>query len=634
MVAASIGSVADKTAFQDQTYVEGRERFHFYTVGQKLFVAVHEADKPPQHLPILYAFGVWPLQQYLVSQPGGRLQALTVAWDVAARRWYSVQDATTGNDTSHTLHWRGRFQNWNAMCAECHSTGVRKGYSIPDDRYSTTWIASNVGCQACHGPGAAHARGARKGKPGTIIRYGALSPAQIVDFCGTCHSRRVSVGDAPALSPGFKFLDHFQPELLRQRLFYPDGQQYGEVFEYASYRQSRMYAAGVSCTNCHDAHTGKTRLPGNALCTQCHSKQGVARFPGLQAKRYDSREHHGHASNSAATQCVTCHMPTKTYMGIHERRDHAIRVPRPDLTQRIGVPNACTTQCHLDRDAAWASGEIRARGGRRAERPHYGAVIAAGRRGDENAVPALGELAVAPEVPGIVRATAIEELGRYGIAPAAELALDGDPLVRLAVADNAASGLSPRTLSGLRPLLFDSSNSVRLAVARRFAGLSSKLFTPAENARIAAGVAAYRHAQSASADFPAAWLNLAGLDLDLNDNEAAEAKLVQALRRDRGLPVARVELARIQALSGRIDDAEITLRYGLALAPTDAELLLSLALIRAQRGALMEALSLLELAYKAAPDHPRIRKNLAALRTRLGDQSVKPAEQDETDVSR
>ena len=70
--------------------------------------------------------------------------------------------------------------------------------------------------------------------------------------------------------------------------------------------------------------------------------------------RFDAREHHHHELGSAGAQCVNCHMPTKTYMVVDARRDHSIRVPRPDLSISLGTPNACN-QCHADRPAPWAA---------------------------------------------------------------------------------------------------------------------------------------------------------------------------------------------------------------------------------------------------------------------------------------
>ena len=121
------------------------------------------------------------------------------------------------------------------------------------------------------------------------------------------------------------------------RLYHADGQIDGEVYEYGSFLQSRMHAAGVTCSNCHDPHNAKLRAEGNALCAQCHLPE-----------KFDVVQHHHHQPGSAGAQCVNCHMPTKNFMVVDARRDHSIRVPRPDLSSALGTPNACS-QCHAGR---------------------------------------------------------------------------------------------------------------------------------------------------------------------------------------------------------------------------------------------------------------------------------------------
>ncbi len=73
--------------------------------------------------------------------------------------------------------------------------------------------------------------------------------------------------------PGEPYLDGYLPALLEAGLYHADGQIDGEVYEYGSFLQSRMYHTGVTCYDCHDPHTAKLRAEGNALCGQCHSPQ-------------------------------------------------------------------------------------------------------------------------------------------------------------------------------------------------------------------------------------------------------------------------------------------------------------------------------------------------------------------------
>src|SRR5262245_38466383 len=116
---------------------------------------------------IAYTFGIRPLQQYLVESRGGRYQALTIAWDsrpatAGGQRWF---DLYPGEKIPHgdVLHWTAPAQNWNSMCADCHSTNLQRHYRLAEDRFDTTWTDVSVSCEACHGPGSRHVAWAHAG---------------------------------------------------------------------------------------------------------------------------------------------------------------------------------------------------------------------------------------------------------------------------------------------------------------------------------------------------------------------------------------------------------------------------------------------------------------------------------------
>ncbi len=235
----------------------------------KYFITMEGGDGKPAEHEVRYTFGVAPLQQYLVAFPGGRLQAPTVAWDTERKRWFALYP-NDRHKPDDPLHSTGRYQNWNLMCSECHSTDLRRNYDAKSDTYDTKWAEVNVGCQACHGPGSAHlawAQGAGKdgkaAKAATATTQDARTLGLVVDFrgndsrfqvdtCAPCHSRRQRLTDGEM--PGKPFLDNYHPALLREGLYYADGQQQDEVYVWGSFLQSRMYAQGVRCTDCHDAH--------------------------------------------------------------------------------------------------------------------------------------------------------------------------------------------------------------------------------------------------------------------------------------------------------------------------------------------------------------------------------------------
>jgi predicted CXXCH cytochrome family protein len=346
---------------------------------------------------IKYVFGVDPLQQYMVEFPDGRVQVLSIAWDTHKKRWFHLypDEAIPHDDV---LHWTRPAQNWNYMCAECHSTNLEKNYDLKSNTYHTTFSEIDVSCEACHGPGSVHVELAEKASLFWDRRHGYGLPKlkdksskTQLETCARCHSRRRIVH--PDYHPGHEFLDHYEPELLDGNLYHADGQILEEVYEYGSFLQSLMYRKGVRCTDCHEPHTARLRAEGNQLCSRCH----------VPAK-YDTPLHHHHQAGSTGASCVECHMPQRTYMVVDPRRDHSIRVPRPDLTVTLGTPNACNG-CHdrLDKEAGrqprtaeWARDQVIAwYGPKRRDDPHYALALAAGRSRELETLPTAEETASA-----------------------------------------------------------------------------------------------------------------------------------------------------------------------------------------------------------------------------------------------
>ena len=97
-----------------------------------------------------------------------------------------------------------------------------------------------------------------------------------VELCAPCHSRRAILGDYTHAEPNL--LDSMLPSLLTPELYFADGQILEEVYVYGSFTQSKMHAAGVTCGDCHDPHSGKRRAEGNLLCAQCHDARSRVRI--------------------------------------------------------------------------------------------------------------------------------------------------------------------------------------------------------------------------------------------------------------------------------------------------------------------------------------------------------------------
>ena len=134
------------------------------------FVSTDGPDGRLSDYEIKYTFGVTPLQQYLIEFPGGRMQALPIAWDTrpkdkGGQRWFHLypSERITHEDE---LHWTRPQQNWNFMCADCHSTNLKKNYDATSHTFKTTWSEVNVSCEACHGPGSRHVEWALRAAQG------------------------------------------------------------------------------------------------------------------------------------------------------------------------------------------------------------------------------------------------------------------------------------------------------------------------------------------------------------------------------------------------------------------------------------------------------------------------------------
>ncbi|NIP15468.1 MAG: tetratricopeptide repeat protein [Pseudomonadales bacterium] len=594
--------------FDDAKFVHGETTTEFRSEREGYAVYTDGEDGEIGRFPVTYTFGIEPLQQYLLPLPGGRLQALSIAWDsrpqaAGGQRWFHLHPEERGDHTD-VLHWTQGSQNWNYMCADCHSTNVRKGYDGKLDEYDTSFSEVTVGCEACHGPASAHVEWALTGN-GQANLPGLKGQAAEINACAPCHSRRSQI--AESFRPDRTYLDHYVPALLDEGLYHSDGQILDEVFVYGSFLQSRMHTQGVSCSNCHDPHSAGLRVTGNAVCTQCHSQAGQADFPTLTRARYDDVSHHFHPDAGPGSQCVDCHMPARTYMQVDDRRDHSFRIPRPDLTVELGVPNACNG-CHEDRPPQWARDFLAERFGE-PEAEHYGAVLDAARRADPGAERALAALAEDQSRPAIIRATALSLMTGYDRG-ASSFALgsalrDPSPLVRLGALRGAERWPPERRWRSAAHLLDDDHLAVRLEATRVLAAAAASL--PATSVeRLQRGVAEYASAQALHADRAEAHTNMAGVYLNLGEPGRAEAALTRAIEINPQWVPALINLADLYRATGRDPQAGAFLDRALKVAPDSAEVLLAKALWLVRQQSQGEALELLARGAAIEPTNPRI----------------------------
>jgi len=597
----------DDTEFQ---YKDVTSRF--YRRDEKYFVYTEGPGGEMAEFEVQYTFGVEPLQQYLVPLPGGRLQALSTAWDVERKRWFFLYP-DTDIVADDWLHWSRNGQNWNGMCAECHSTNLRKNFDAQSNTFRTQWSEIDVSCEACHGPGSKHVDWAATDPMGRPIvdnydlpvKTSGIDNRQLVELCAPCHSRRAEIDDYKHAQ--VNLLENFVPSLIAEGVYHPDGQILEEDYVWGSFMQSKMYANGVRCDDCHNVHSLKLHQQGNALCLQCHV-----------ADTYDSYDHHFHqqlidGQASDAALCVKCHMPEQPFMVVDYRADHSIRIPRPDLSIELGVPNGCSqSACHDDQTLEWAADAYTDWYGV-ARKPHFGTVIAAARSGDPAAEDGLHALLASTLYPVIVRATALQTLqsypgGRTDEAMQGSLT-DDEALIRLTAVDAFAERAPQGMVEGLAPLLFDAVRAVRIRAAARLAGVGREYFKPYQREALDKALAEYIASTERNLDFAAAGMNLANLYASQRDVAQAERYYRMALTVDDLFFPAKLNLAVLLSQQGDNVEAERLLREAFADFPEQYDAAYSLALLLVGINRVDEGLTFLAKAAAGMPQRSRVQYN-------------------------
>ncbi len=594
------------------------------------FVRTDNASGELQTFEIAYVFGVYPLQQYLVEFPDGRLQTLGIAWDSrpaeeGGQRWFHVYgDEEIPHDDP--LHWTGRQQNWNYMCAECHSTGLRKNYDPAADRFDTTWEEIDVSCEACHGPGSNHVanmRGPDEAEPadaesghglvvsfderrgvawtidrasGNAVRSEPRESSVEIETCARCHSRRAQLSEDYV--HGQPLMQTHLPALLTAPLYFADGQIRDEVYVYGSFMQSRMYQSGVTCSDCHDPHSQQLHAPGNGVCLQCHG-----------ADKYDARTHHRHEPAAEGGSCAACHMPPRNYMVVDPRHDHSFRIPRPDRSLAIGTPNACTN-CHVERDDQWAAEQTRDWygddvGGYQTFAPAFAALEA----GEPRAVAALAGVLADTTQSAIARGTAASHLGQVldqrALPDLARALFDEAPLVRLGALRTAGGLPLPQRWQLTQHLLDDPLLAIRADAGSRLAGVPLNQLGREDQRRLQRAIRDYVKTQETALERPESHLNLGNLFGATGDYAQARDYYQRALQMDPDLVPAYANLADLLRAQGLDDEGKKILRDGIDRQPESGALHHSLGLLLVRAGENEAALDELAKAASLEPDVSR-----------------------------
>lgn len=568
--------------FQDVTTAHYGQKARFFKQDQKYMVEVGYNNKL-QRLPIKYTFGHYPLQQYLVETTPGSLQVLPFAWDSrdkaqGGQRWYHnyANEEIVPEDR---LHWRQPLQNWNGMCADCHSDGLKRGYDSKTNTFNTQWTGINVSCVSCHGKMSDHQKSPispptktdgqwqRMAEQDTATWHGKARDNQFMDTCFACHSLRAPLVDG--INPGKPFLEQFTPQLNEAPLYHVDGQIKEEVYVYGSFLQSKMFANGVNCLDCHDKHTMKIKIEGNGLCLQCHSNE-----------TFNVKSHHQHQQASAGAQCVNCHMPTTRYMGVDDRRDHSFKIPRPHLSTEFSTPNACV-DCHKKLDInsitsvsnRWASEQLRQWQLDNNKLSQTALDLMRLRQGQALSLKRHFAIIADDKLATISRATALRMLGNRNeqlqVSQLQPYINHEEELLRVAAAQAGQSIPLPARINALEPLLSDKFRAVRVAAARALvdAGMSVANLPVFQQA----------FAQLTQANELSSWrgegrLNKGIVEITTGDLKKGEASLIAAIQIDPYFEASYVNLADLYRLQKQPMQVALVLKQGLESLPKSAAL--------------------------------------------------------------
>ncbi|WP_434763191.1 tetratricopeptide repeat protein [Vibrio fortis] len=595
---------ADKASvlgdFGDVSVMHQGKENRFFRKGSEFWVNIEGPDGQFHDYKISYTFAFEPLQQYMVEFDDGRVQLIPFAWDSRTKeqggqRWFHLYPDTTNTDE---FYWTNSGQNWNFMCADCHSTNLQKNYDLENNRYQTTWSEINVGCEACHGPASDHIEMANKLESGDVqsdgvsfdaaSHYGfdrdlsqavkewvyqegntTLQPKDIihtnqVQTCAQCHSRRTQLNETGDHVKG-SFFDKYRLSLISPELYYHDGQIYDEDYVYGSFLQSAMAEKGVTCTNCHDPHTAQLKIAEEAVCSQCHI-----------ASEYTPEKHTFHQAGTEASKCTTCHMPETTYMQVDPRRDHSWHVPRPDISQHIDTPNVCTG-CHEDKTDQWADAQIGKwfPDSKYRNQQHFAVAFYADAIGHRGAIDALAYSAQDSSLSDIIRASSLERMagntGQNTLISLARAVKHDNEMIRLgAVAGSSGYEFTDRWQI-LEPLLNDSVLSVRTEAAGALVRYWREM-NPLQKDLIKPALSEYIEIQEFNADRGFGRTNLGNVYRDLGQHEKAIKYYQGAIKIEPYFENSYANLADLYRALGDESKAMATLQQGIEAQPKSSVL--------------------------------------------------------------
>ena len=590
-----------KGDFNNVSFTADGVTSHFFKKEGKFFINTEGDDGKSHDYAVKFIFGYKPLQQYLVEFPGGRMQVPRLSWDTKQKKWFN-QYAGQKIAAHDWLHWTGNAQNWNTMCASCHSTNLQKNYNTDTDSYSTTYSVINVSCESCHGAGKLHidfvkSDGYKKGNKvaGTYLSV-AKDSGQLaqINACAPCHARKTDI--SASLVQSGEIMDNYIPEIPTTEHFYADGEVNDEDYIYTSFLQSKMFRRGIKCSNCHNPHSTKLIMGGNQTCLQCHGK------------KYDETTHTFHTAGVVASECISCHMPSKIFMGNDVRHDHSFRVPRPDLSAKYGTPNACTN-CHNNRTAQWAADAVSKWYGPD-RKYHFADDLIPGSKSDENSEAHLIKLLKDTAVPNIIKATAANYLGNIQTPNSLQALINclsnTDAQTRYRALRSLANFQPQNWIDAAGPLLGDKVRAVRIAAADLYSTIPeqqipagyTQLYTSAHNE--------LQNYLLYQADFSVGNLMIADHYLQQKDYFNAEKFYLRGLKKDSLMNYARLNLSSAYNAQGKNDLALKELETAVKIDPKNDRIYYNLALLNNELNNKVAAEKYFATAVQLKSDNPRL----------------------------
>lgn len=592
----------------------------FYKKDAKFMVKTDGPDGKLHDYEIRYTFGIYPLQQYMIEFPDGKIQVLDPTWDNRSKaeggqRWYHIhQDENV--KAGDPLHWTGPNMNWNYMCADCHSTNLKKNYDIKTKKYHTTYDSINVSCESCHGPASEHIEWskntssslknhgfpisfAHEKKKNFRDRNTTLQRAEQqkeLNVCAKCHSRRTQLDDN--FVAGDVFHEHYLPVNLDENLYFIDGKIEDEVYVYNSFLQSRMYEEGVTCSDCHNPHTLKRKAVGDKVCFSCHNKE-----------TYTATKHHHHKVGSKGSSCIACHMPARTYMGVDSRNDHSFRVPRPDISlENKNVPNACNL-CHTDKSAQWSTQAMKKWYGKIPKgKQNFSHALDSLRKNSADAPKSLYDVLMS-DAPDVAKATVTQYLGHYPnkqtYTTTLQMLRNSDAMVRRSALIALEAFPVKLRVKETFAMLQDPVKIVRIEAARQLASFPRSQLDKKRKNLLEKVMQEYEQTLLFTAERPESQLSLAHFYTHKNMIKEAESAYKEALRLQPKFVPAYINYSNFLMQSARVDEAGEILQEGIKKVPNIAILHHSLGLWYVRSKEYVNAAKELKRAVELDPDNAR-----------------------------